>query len=189
MSVLFNSLRLSMLFFALLTINLFSQADTLKKGTDSISADHTPSFDELHVKLLQGYLVFADSMERKEIDYGYFSVRRRSHVSVMEFTDGVHFYTIHKYIRMYKSGLRLERIRWYMNKGGFLHKIYVIKTLGLDYRYIKHFEYNEHWKKTRRTICLDDNYIQVWQIRPHTRHSKKFYLKRESSLPGSHQMN
>lgn len=163
-------------------ITLLLLAKVFSAQTDSI-----PTFDKLHYNLLADYLVFTDTMEKKPITDSYFRVRAHTHISILDFNDGKNTYAIHKKIRVYKSGTRYEEIKWFMIKGSFYHKLYVIKTIGQDYRYIKQYSYNAKWKMTKKLICIDDNYLQVHVYRPRAARSIKTYLKHESSLPGSHQ--
>lgn len=149
--------------------------------------DSTATFEKLHYKLLSDYLVFVDSMEKKPIIESYFRVRAHTHLSIIDFNDGKNFYAIHKKIIVYKSGIRYEEIKWFMLKGSFYHKLFVIKSVGPDYRYIKQYSYNTKWKLVKKTICIDDNYLQVHIYRPKKERQTKTYLKRESSLPASHQ--
>ena len=149
--------------------------------------DSTVTFEQLHYKLLEDYLLFVDTMEKKPITESWFGVQSRRHISTIEFYDGKHHYTLHKRIKIYKSGMRFEKIKWFRVKGSYHQKLYVIKTLGIDYRYIKQYSYNENNRLTKKIICLDDNYMKVHVFRPKNKRSEKNYLKHESSLPASHQ--
>ncbi len=150
-------------------------------------SDSTATFEQLHYKLLADYLQFVDSMEKKPVVESYFRIRTRKHISIIDFNDGKHFYTIHKKIKIYRSGMRYEKIKWFLVKGSFYRKLYVIKTLGIDYRYIKQYSYNEKHRKTKKIICVDDNYLKIYVYRPKGIRGIKTYLKHESSLPASHQ--
>jgi hypothetical protein len=150
-------------------------------------SDSVATFDGLHVKLLNDYLQFIDSVEKKPILESYFRVRARKHVAIIDFTDGKHFYTIHKKIKVYRSGLRYEKIKWFCVKNGVYKKLYIIKTLGLDYRYIRQYTYNNRMRRTKKIVSVDDNYVKVHVYRPKAARDVKTYLKRESSLPASHQ--
>jgi len=149
--------------------------------------DSVTTFEQLHYKLLADYLQFTDSMEKKPIVDGYFRVRTRKHISIIDFNDGRHSYTIHKKIKIYRSGMRYEKINWYRIKGTFHQKLYTIKTIGPDYRYIKQFNYNVRHRRTKTIICVDDNYLKIHIHRPRNEGGTKTYLKHESSLPASHQ--
>jgi hypothetical protein len=126
-------------------------------------------------------------MEKKPVVESYFRVRTRKHVSIIDFNDGKHFYTIHKKIKIYRSGMRYEKIKWFLVKGSFYKKLYVIKTVGVDYRYIQQYSYDAKLHYTKKIICVDDNYLKVHVYRPKGERGIKTYLKHESSLPASHQ--
>src|SRR5438309_5651739 len=85
----------------------------LAKGI-SAQNDSTSTFDQLHYKLLSDYLHFTDSMEKKPIVESYFRIRTRKHISIIDFNEGKHFYTIHKRIRIYRSGMRHEKIKRFL---------------------------------------------------------------------------
>lgn len=167
---------------SILIIALLAFSNLILAQSDSVA-----TFDNLHYKLLNDYLLFVDSMEKKPITESYFRVRARKHVSIIDFTDGKHAYTIHKKIKIYRSGMRYEKIKWFLVKGSFYKKLYVIKTVGLDYRYIQQYTYNEKLRRIKKTICVDDNYMKVHIYRPKKERGIKTYLKHESSLPASHQ--
>jgi hypothetical protein len=156
-------------------------------GSAVAQTDSAATFDGLHYKLLNDYLQFVDTLEKKPITESYFRVRARKHVSIIDFNDGRHFYTIHKKIKIYRSGMRYEKIKWFLVKGSFYKKLYVIKTVGQDYRYIQQYSYNTKLRRTKKIICVDDNYLKVHVYRPEATRGIKTYLKRESSLPASHQ--
>ncbi|MGZ3863927.1 MAG: hypothetical protein ACXVPN_05845 [Bacteroidia bacterium] len=149
--------------------------------------DSVTTFDNLHYKLLNDYLQFADSMEKKPIMQSEFRIRRRKHVAIIDFNDGRHSYVMHKKIKIYKGGARYEKIRWFIMKGNSHNKLYVIKTIGSDYRYIEQYSYNSKLRKVKKIMCVDDNYIKIHTYRPSEERSVKNYLKHESSLPAAHQ--
>jgi len=149
--------------------------------------DSATTFEQLHYKILADYLQFVDSLEKKPIVESYFRVRTRKHVSIIDFNDGKNFYTIHKKIKIYRSGMRYEKIKWFLVKGSFYKKLYVIKTVGQDYRYIQQYSYDSKLHRTKKIICVDDNYLKVHVYRPKSGRGIKTYLKHESSLPASHQ--
>ena len=167
--------------------NLFILAFVLFWKILPAQSDSLANFDQLHYKLLADYLQFVDTMEKKPIVESYFRIRTRKHVSIIDFNDGKHFYAIHKQIKIYRSGMRYEKIKWFLVKGNFYHKLYIIKTVGQDYRYIKQYNYNSKLRKTKKIICVDDNYLKVHVYRPGTERGIKTFLKHESSLPASHQ--
>jgi hypothetical protein len=167
--------------------SLLSAALLLSVFTASSQNDTLPSFDKLHYTLLEDYLRFVDTMEKNPITESYFRIRPHKHVAVIDFNDGQHTYTIHKKIKIYKSGIRYEKIKWFLVKGSFYHKLYVIKSIGYDYRYIKQYTLNEKLKLKRKIICLDDNYLKIHVYRPKAERGVKTYIKAESSLPASHQ--
>src|SRR6202008_21140 len=100
---------------------------------------------------------------------------------IIDFNDGKHSYTIHKKIKIYRSGLRYEKIKWFLVKGSYYKKLYVIKTVGHDYRCIQQYSYNAKHRLTKKIICVDDDYLKVHVYRPKAEHGIKTFLKHESS--------
>ena len=149
--------------------------------------DSLVNFDNLHYKLLNDYLMFVDSMEKKTIVQTEYRISKRRHVAIIDFNDEKNSYVLHKKIKIYRGGIRYEKIKWFLMKGNSHNKLYVIKTIGPNYRYIEQYSYNEKVRRKQKTICVDDNYIKVQVYRPGKDRGVKNYIKHESSLPASHQ--
>ena len=157
----------------------------------SITAQTASKFQQAHTQLLDDYVLFIDSVEKKHQKIKYIDIFKHKHISEVEFTDSLLVYRIRKKVKVYKNGLRYEKIDWsirYHHKF-FHHKIYEIKQLGQDYRFIEqiNYAYERKLKRTKVTSSFDDNYILIRTFHPKDKKGSRFYVKPMSSLPLIHQ--
>ena len=148
-------------------------------------------FEEAHHQLLNDYIVFIDSVEKKQPITSTFDIYRRKHISIVEFKDGKLIYKISKKVRIYKNGTRYEKIEWTVH---YPHKcrhymIYEIKQIGHDYRFIEQINYvfGKKIKATKIITSIDDNYLRVRVLSPDDKQGTHLYIKSNSSLPVIHQ--
>ncbi|MEO8759433.1 MAG: hypothetical protein ABI388_00710 [Bacteroidia bacterium] len=154
-------------------------------------AQTVSTFEQEHAKLLSDYVAFIDSTEKKQPFGSYFQIHKHKHISFVEFKDDKLVYRIAKKVKVYKSGVRYEKIDWsirYPNKRWY-HKIYEIKQVGANYRFIEQINY-EFGKKlipTKITTSIDDNYLRIKIVSPDDKRATYLYVKPGSSLPLTHQ--
>jgi hypothetical protein len=157
----------------------------------SLMAQNVSAFQQAHTQLLDNYVLFIDSVEKKHQRIKYIDIFKHKHISEVEFKDSLLVYRIRKKVKVYKNGLRYEKIDWtirYHHK--FLHhKIYEIKQLGHDYRFIEQidYDYGRKLKRTKVTSSFDDNYVLIRTFSPKEKRGSHFYVKPMSSLPLIHQ--
>lgn len=156
-----------------------------------LTAQTTSAFQQEHTKLLDDYVFFIDSVEKKHQKIKYIDIYKHKHISEVEFIDSLLVYRIRKKVKVYRNGLRYEKIDWsirYHHKF-FYHPIYEIKQLGHDYRFIEQidYEYGRKLKRTKTTTSFDDNYILIRTFSPKDKRGSHFYVKPMSSLPLIHQ--
>jgi hypothetical protein len=153
----------------------------------TLVAQTASMFEQAHHQLLNDYVAFIDSVEKKQPVGSYFEIHKRKHVSFVEFSDANFVYKIEKKVKIYKNGTRYEKIDWTIHHHHRLwpHKIYEIKQVGHDYRFIeqKNYEFGKKLKTTKITTSIDDNYLRVWVHKQGTH----LYVKPSSSLPLTHQ--
>ena len=154
-------------------------------------AQTVSKFEQEHNQLLNDYLSFIDSTEKKQPFGSYFQIHKRKHVTFIEFKDDKLIYRISKKVKVYKSGVHYEKIDWmirYPNKRWY-HKLYEIKQVGNDYRFIEQINYDFGKKLTpvRITTSISDNYLRIKILSPEDKKATYLYVKPESSLPLVHQ--
>jgi len=162
--------------------------------------DNNPTFQQVHTKLLDDYILFIDSVEKKQLLIEHYpDIYKRKHILAVKFCDDKFVYEICKKVKVYKSGLRYEKITWkiwyhhHLTLGhpfnSWPKKIYEIKLIGDDYRFIEQvqFEFGKRPKRTKITTSYDDNYLSETIIRPKDKHATYFYVKPGSSVPRLHQ--
>lgn len=157
-----------------------------------LAAQDANSFKEAHYKLLDDYVLFIDSVEKKHPHMSHpIDIFKHRHISRVEFHDDVFVYHIRKKIKVYKTGVRYEKIDWYIkyHHSFWNHKIYEIKQLGHDYRFIEQidYEFGRKLKQARITSSFDDNYILIRTFLPREKRGSRFLVKPTSGLPGVHQ--
>ena len=148
-------------------------------------------FEQAHNQLLNEYVLFIDSVEKKQPIGSYFQIHKRKHVSFVEFRDEKLVYRIAKTVKIYKNGVRYEKIDWTVRYPHKIwhHKIYEIKQVGHDYRFIEQVNYSldKKIKATKMTTSIDDNYVRVRILSPNDHQGTHLYIKPSSSLPLTHQ--
>ena len=104
----------------------------------SLTAQTVSTFQQEHTKLLDDYVLFCDSVEKKQPIGSYFQIHKHRHISFIEFKDDKLVYRISKRVKVYKNGVRYEKIDWtiHYHHKMWHHKIYEIKQVGHDYRFI-----------------------------------------------------
>lgn len=147
----------------------------------SITAQNISMFEQEHTQLLSDYVMFIDSIEKKQPFGSYFQIHKRKHISFVEFKGDKLIYRISKKVNVYKNGARYEKIDWmirYPNKHWF-HKIYEIKQVGHDYRFIEQttYEFGKKLKPTKIVTSIDDNYVRVKILRPANKKVAYLYVK------------
>lgn len=159
----------------------------------NIQAQSKVSFEEAHKRLLEDYILFIDSVEKKQTIQSEFDVRAHKHLSRIVFTDGKYEYQIKKNVHVYKSGTRYEKIEWSIRdfrRLWFHKKIYQIKQIGNNYRFIEKvdFDFSNHLKPVRITASYDDNYLLIRILRSKgKKESAHLLVKPVSSIPLLHQ--
>jgi hypothetical protein len=165
----------------------------------SLTAQTDSSFQQAHTKLLDDYILFIDSVEKKHLLIEHYpDIYNRKHIVEVKFCDDKFVYEICKKVKVYKSGLRYEKITWkiwyhHYSLGhpfnGWPKKIYEIKLIGNDYRFIEQvqFEFGKRPKRTKITTSYDDNYLSKRILRPKDQEATYFYVKPMSSIPRLHQ--
>lgn len=157
----------------------------------SITAQTVSMFQQAHHQLLDEYVLFIDSVEKKQTMESYFQIHKHKHLSIVEFRDDKLVYRISKKVKVYKNGVRYEKIDWtirYPHKM-WHHKIYEIKQVGHDYRFIEqiNYEVGKKLKQTKITTSFDDNYLLIKVLSPKDKKATHLYIKPASSLPLIHQ--
>jgi hypothetical protein len=159
--------------------------------TVDCKAQTESAFDQAHHRLLDDYVLFIDSVEKKQAVVSYFEIYKRKHISKVEFRDGNLVYQIYKKVKIYKNGTRYEKIDWTIHYPHKIwhHKIYEIKQVGGDYRFIEQINYTfgKRLKETKMTTSIDDNYLRVKVLSPKNKRETYLYVKPASSLPLTHQ--
>lgn len=157
----------------------------------SISAQTTSSFQQMHTQLLDDYLLFVDSVEKKQSIGSYFQIHKHKHISFVEFKDDKLVYRISKKVKVYKNGARYEKIDWTIHYHHKIwhHKIYEIKQVGHDYRFIEqiNYDFGKKLKRTQTVSSFDDNYLLIKILSPKDKKATHLYVKPMSSLPLIHQ--
>jgi hypothetical protein len=157
----------------------------------SLTAQTTPDFKKVQYQLLNEYVQFLDSVERKKLEGNYFKIYKSRHTSFVEFSDDRLVYRISKRVKLYKSGMRYEKIDWTIHyyHSFWHHKIYEIKQVGESYRFIEqiNYEFGRKLRRTKITTSFDDNYLSVKILRPKDKKATYFYVKPMSGLPLIHQ--
>jgi hypothetical protein len=156
-----------------------------------VVAQTASMFEQEHNQLLREYLAFIDTTEKKQPFGSYFQIHRHKHVSFVEFKDDKLVYRITKKVKVYKSGVRYEKIDWmirYPHKRWY-HKLYEIKQVGHDYRFIEQINYDFKKKLTpiKITTSIDDNYLRIKVLSPADKKATYLFVKPASSLPLMHQ--
>ena len=159
--------------------------------SNTLVAQTISAFDIEHQQLLNEYVAFIDSVEKKQPIRHRFEIFKNKHLSKVEFMDNKLVYRITKKVKIYKGGTRYEKIDWtirYPHKTWY-HKIYEIKQVGSNYRFIEqiNYEFGKKLKPTKITTSFDDNYLLINVLEPKDKKSKYFYTKPNSSLPLIHQ--
>ncbi len=154
-------------------------------------AQTNSAFEQVHNQLLNDYVAFIDSVEKKQPFGSYFQIHKHKHISVVEFKDDKLVYRIFKKVRVYRNGVRYEKVDWtirYPHKRWF-HKIYEIKQVGHDYRFIEqiNYDFGKKLKETKITTSIDDNYLRIKVLSPADKKATYLYVKPASSLPLTHQ--
>ena len=154
-------------------------------------AQNATTFQEVHTQLLDDYVLFIDSVEKKHPHMKPIDIFKHRHVSKVEF-HGEHFvYHIRKRVKVYKTGIRYEKIDWFIkyHHSFWKHRIYEIKQIGQNYRFIEQidYEYGRKLKQAKITTSFDDNYILIRTLRPKEKRGSRFLVKPTSGLPGVHQ--
>lgn len=157
----------------------------------SLTAQNVSKFQQVHTQLLDEYVFFIDSVEKKQPMRHGFEIFKHKHISIIEFMDDRLVYRIRKKVKVYKNGVRYEKIDWtirYPHKM-WHHKIYEIKQVGHDYRFIEqiNYEFGKKLKETKITTSFDDNYLLIKVLSPKDKKGTYFYIKPASSLPLIHQ--
>ena len=154
-------------------------------------AQTNSAFEQVQNKLLNDYIVFIDSTEKKQPFGSYFQIHKRKHISIVEFRDEKLVYRISKKVKVYKNGARYEKVDWTVHYPHKIwhHKIYEIKQMGHNYRFIEQidYEFGRKLKPTKITTCIDDNYLRVKILSPNDKKATYLYVKPASSLPLIHQ--
>ena len=157
----------------------------------SLIAQNATTFQQVHTQLLDDYVLFVDSVEKKQPFGSYFQIHKHRHVSFVEFGDDKLVYRISKRVKVYKNGARYEKIDWTIHYRHKIwhHKIYEIKQVGHDYRFIEKidYEFDKKLKRTKTTTSFDDNYLLIKVLRPKDKKATHFFVKPMSSLPLIHQ--
>ena len=159
----------------------------------SLFAQNKVTFDEVHHQLLDEYMQYIDSVEQKQPIDHYFEIYKRKHVSKVWLQDDRYYYRIVKKVKLYKNGTRYEKIDWAIRSHHkiwpFFRRMYEIKQVGHNYRFIEQIQYDfgKKIRKARIVSSFDDNYVLVKTLRPAEKKSIYFYLKPTSSLPLLHQ--
>ncbi len=156
-----------------------------------VVAQTVSMFEQAHTQLLTEYVSFIDSAEKKQPFGSYFQIHKHKHISFVEFKDDKLVYRISKRVKVYKSGVRYEKIDWmirYPHKRWY-HKLYEIKQVGQDYRFIEQINYDFGKKliPSKITTSIDDNYIRIKILTPEDKKATYLYVKPASSLPLTHQ--
>ena len=154
-------------------------------------AQTNSAFEQVHNQLLNEYVAFIDSVERKQPISHRFEIFKNKHISRVDFMDNNLVYRITKKVKIYKDGVRYEKIDWtirYPHKT-WHHKIYEIKQVGSDYRFLEqtNYEFGKKLKQTKITTSFDDNYLLIKVLSPKDKIGTYFYVKPSSSLPRIHQ--
>lgn len=149
------------------------------------------AFEQVQSKLLNEYVLFIDSVEKKQPFGSYFQIHKHKHISVVEFRDDKLVYRISKKVKVYKNGARYEKVDWtirYPHKHWY-HKIYEIKQMGHNYRFVEQidYEFGKKLKVAKITTSIDDNYLRVKILSPQDKKATYLYIKPSSSLPLIHQ--
>jgi hypothetical protein len=149
------------------------------------------AFEQVHNQLLNDYIVFIDSTEKKQPFGSYFQIHKRKHISVVEFRDEKLVYRISKKVKVYKNGVRYEKVDWSIRYPHKIwhHKLYEIKQMGHNYRFIEqiNYDFGKKLKETKITTSIDDNYLRVKILSPDDKKATYLYVKPASSLPLIHQ--
>jgi hypothetical protein len=154
-------------------------------------AQNTSAFEQVHTQLLNDYVAFIDTIEKKQPFGSYFQIHKHKHISVVEFRDEKLVYRISKKIKIYKNGVRYEKVDWTIRYPHKIwhHKLYEIKQLGDNYRFIEqiNYEFGKKLKESKITTSIDDNYLRVKILSPNDKKATFLYVKPASSLPVTHQ--
>ena len=157
----------------------------------SLTAQTAPDFKQAQYQLLNDYVLFLDSVEKKRLVGSYFQIYKSKHTSFVEFSDDKLVYRISKKVKLYKSGMRYEKINWtiHYHHSFWHHKIYEIKQVGDSYRFIKqvNYEFGRKLRRTKITSSFDENYLSVKILRPKDKKANYFFVKPMSGLPLIHQ--
>ena len=154
-------------------------------------AQTNSAFEQVHNQLLNDYMVFIDSIEKKQPFSHYFEIHKRKHISMVEFRDEKLVYKITKKVKIYKNGVRYEKVDWTLHYPHKIwhRKIYEIKQMGHNYRFIEQidYEFGRKLKPTKITTSVDDNYLSVKVLSPKDKKGYYLFVKPASSLPLIHQ--
>lgn len=154
-------------------------------------AQTASAFDQAQTQLLNDYITFIDSVEKKQPFGSYFQIHRHKHISMVEFKDDKFIYKITKKVKVYRNGARFEKVDWtirYPHKM-WHHKLYEIKQVGHNYRFIEQiaYDFGKKIKPTKITTSIDDNYLRVKIMSPADKKATYLFVKPASSLPLIHQ--
>jgi hypothetical protein len=156
-----------------------------------LMAQTNSEFEQAHTQLLDDYVAFIDSAEKKQPVGSYFQVHKHKHLSVVEFKDQNMVYRISKKIKINRNGVRYEKIDWVIHYPHKIwhHKLYEIKQIGHNYRFIEqiNYEFGRRLKATKIVTSVDDNYLRVKILKPNDKKAIYLYVKPNSSLPVVHQ--
>jgi hypothetical protein len=158
----------------------------------SALAQTPTSFQEAHKQLLADYILFIDSVEKKTTTQQEFDVRAQRHLSKITFIDDKYEYQLTKKVHVYSSGIRYEKIDWRIRKAHqlwFRKKLYEIKQVGHNYRFIEKIDYDftAKLKPKKITSSFDDNYLLIKELHAKHKENTYFFVKPTSSVPLLHQ--
>ena len=154
-------------------------------------AQTNSAFEQTHNQLLSDYIAFIDSVEKKQPFGSYFQIHKRKHISMVEFRDEKLVYRITKKVKVFKNGVRYEKVDWIVHypHNRWHHKIYEIKQVGHNYRFIEqiNYDFGKKLTPTKITTSIDDNYLRVKVLSPADKKATYLFVKPASSLPLIHQ--
>ena len=157
----------------------------------ALVAQTNSAFEQVHNQLLNEYVAFIDTVEKKQPFGSYFQIHKHKHISVVEFKDDKLVYRISKKVKVYKNGMRYEKVDWTIRYPHKIwhHKLYEIKQMGDSYRFIEqiNYEFGKKLKETKIATSIDDNYLRVRVLSPTDKKATYLYVKPASSLPVIHQ--
>jgi hypothetical protein len=154
-------------------------------------AQNSSAFEQAHTRLLNEYVLFIDSVEKKQPFGSYFQIHKRKHISMVEFRDEKLVYRITKRVKVYRNGARFEKVEWTVHYPHKIwhHKLYEIKQMGHNYRFIEQidYEFGKKLKVAKISTSVDDNYLRIKVLSPNDKKATYLYVKPSSSLPLIHQ--